>query len=171
MRLLVPAEAPPGLAESAAAGLPAPFVAGEHVPGFSLEAFRDHVRAQVDAAAALDAVPEPEVGWTNLLLTPADLFVPALTYVFGLSHLGGRRGVLSSFRLRPAPGEEALGITLLRRLTVVMTHELGHGAGLVHCRRADCPMNRSLWVESVDMKGTEFCADCRAELGRLLASE
>ncbi len=146
------------------AGLPPPFVRGEHAKGIDLRAYRDRVRSQVDAAAALDAVPAPAPGWTNLVLTPADLFVPALTYVFGLSHLGGHRGVLSWARLKPSAEEAALGVTLLRRLTVVMAHELGHGAGLAHCSLASCPMSRSLWVEAVDLKGSEFCADCAAAL-------
>lgn len=167
VRLLVPPEAPPGLLEGAAGALPAPFTAAEVRQGMPLDPFLDHHRAQVDAARALEAMPQPERGWTALLLTAADLFVPALTYVFGLSHLGGRRGLLSWARLKPEASEAALGVTLSRRLTVEMTHELGHSVGLVHCARADCPMHRSLWPEAVDMKGIAFCDECRAELRKL----
>ena len=121
----------------------------------------------MDAVAALEAIPAPEPGWTNLVLTPADLFVSALTYVFGLSHLGGRRCILSWARLKPESDETAYGVTLVRRLTVEMTHELGHSVGLVHCLRASCAMHRSLWPEAVDLKGAAFCDDCRAELRKL----
>lgn len=128
------------------------------------------MRAQVDAVAALESIATPEPGWTNLVLTSSDLFVAAITYVFGLSHLGGRRSVLSWARLKIEPGEPSPEATLERRLAVEMTHELGHSVGLVHCRRADCPMHRSLWPEAVDLKGTLFCHECRAQL-RHLATE
>jgi archaemetzincin len=142
---------------------------GESLPGPGLERFRDRMRAQVDAVAALDTVATPEPGWANLALTPADLFVTAITYVFGLSHLGGRRCVLSWARLKLEPGEPSPEATLVRRLAVEMTHELGHSVGLVHCPRADCPMHRSLWPEAVDLKGTLFCEECRSHLKRLAA--
>ena len=167
VRLLLAAESPPGLCESAAGALPPPFVVGEAVAGPDLERFRDRVRTQVDALAALESIPLAEPGWTNVVLTPADLFVSALTHVFGLSHLGGRRSVLSWARLKPEADEAVAGITLVRRLSVEMTHELGHSLGLVHCQRADCPMHRSLWPEAIDLKGTAFCDACREELRRL----
>jgi archaemetzincin len=171
VRLLVAAEAPPGLADEAVIGIAEPFTPGEALDAPDLERFRDRVRSQVDAVAALDAVPAPEPGVTNLLLTGADLFVPALTYVFGLSHLGGRRSVLSWARLKPEADQVSRGVTLARRLAIEMTHELGHSAGLVHCARAECPMHRSLWPEAVDMKETAFCDECRSALRGLAAAQ
>ena len=165
VRLLHTADVPPGTVRSAFSGLAPPLAAGD-AAAFrgSLSRFYDRSRAQYDAASVLDAVPEPEAGWMNLLLVGVDLFVPALTYVFGLSHLGGRRGVLSLARLKPPEESHAAEAVLLRRLDVEVAHELGHAAGLVHCVVNDCAMHRSLWPESVDLKYPAFCASCRALL-------
>ncbi len=162
VRLLHTADVPPGLVRSAFSGLAPPLVPGEAVPFREpLARAYDRGRAQHDAATVLEAVPEPEAGWMNLLLVGVDLFVPALTYVFGLSHLGGRRGVLSLARLRPPEETAASEEVLARRLNVEVAHELGHAAGLVHCVVNECAMHRSLWPESVDLKNPEFCASCR----------
>lgn len=162
-RLLHTADVSPGHVRSAFSGLAPPLEPGEAAPfGAPLASCYDHVRSQFDAVSVLELVPEPEPGWLNLLLVGADLFVPALTYVFGLSHLAGRRGVLSLARLKP-PEENAYSEELLvRRLRVEVAHELGHAAGLVHCVVNECAMHRSLWPESIDLKNPEYCASCRA---------
>ena len=165
VRLLHTADVPPGHVRSAFSGLAPPLLAGESAAfRGSLSRYYDRPRAQYDATSVLDAVPEPEEGWMNLLLVGVDLFVPALTSVFGLSHLGGRRGVLSLARLKPPEESFSSEEVLLRRLHVEVAHELGHAAGLVHCVVNDCAMHRSLWPESVDLKNPAFCASCRALL-------
>ena len=167
VRLLHTRDVPPGHVRSAFSGLAPPLVAAESAffRG-SLSSAYDRARAQYDAATVLEAVPDPGPGWLNLLLVDFDLFVPALTYVFGLSHLGGRRGVLSTARLKPPEESSVSEAVLLRRLDVEVAHELGHAAGLVHCVVNDCAMHRSLWPESVDLKNPAFCASCRALLPR-----
>ncbi len=102
VRLLGLGEVPPRLAEAVLAGLPRPFAGGEIGRlSVSIERCYDRTRAQVDAACLIEQVPDPEPGWSVLGLTGVDLFMPALTYVFGISHLGGRRGIVSWFRLHP----------------------------------------------------------------------
>lgn len=165
VRLLHTADVQPGTVRSAFSGLAPPLSPGESIPfRGSLSSCYDRVRSQFDAASALELVPEPEAGWLNLLLVGVDLFVPALTYVFGLSHLAGRRGVLSLARLKPPEENATTEEVLHRRLRVEVAHELGHAAGLVHCVVNDCAMHRSLWPESVDLKNPDFCASCRVLL-------
>ncbi len=165
VRLLALGDVPPRLSEAVLAGLPRPYAGGEVGRlDVSLESCYDHQRAQVDAACLIEQVPEPAPGWLVMGLTGVDLFMPALTYVFGISHLGGRRGIVSWFRLRlerESPDNPAL---FVRRITTEVVHELGHGAGLVHCVVPDCPMHRSLWPEAVDLKRPEYCPACLATL-------
>jgi len=152
---------PPKLAATLLERLPPPFaggeVAGERLPtGFAY----DRTRAQFDAVRLLAEIPPAEPGWLHLAVTGADLFLPALTYVFGVSALGLGRSVVSVFRLQPefdGPDAERL---LHRRLLVEAVHELGHSMGLVHCPVSDCAMRRSAWVEAVDLKQPAYCAAC-----------
>jgi archaemetzincin len=165
IRLLALGDVPPRLAEAVLASLPRPYSGGELARlDASFDRCYDRQRAQVDAACLIEQVPDPEPGWLALGLTGVDLFMPALTYVFGISHLGGRRGIVSWFRLRPeeeGPGAPAL---FARRITTEVVHELGHSLGLVHCVVQECAMHRSLWAETVDLKRPEYCPACLATL-------
>jgi len=168
VRLLGLGELPPKLAEAVLAGLPRPFAGGETgLLPVSTERCYDRTRAQVDASCLIEQIPDPEPGWSALGLTGVDLFMPALTYVFGISHLGGRRGIVSWFRLHPEEETADTQAHLTRRITTEVVHELGHGLGLVHCVVPDCAMHRSLWPEGVDLKRPEYCPACLATLASL----
>ena len=168
VRLLGLGELPPKLAEAVLAGLPRPFAGGEIGRlSVSIERCYDRTRAQVDASCLIEQIPDPEPGWSALGLTGVDLFMPALTYVFGISHLGGRRGIVSWFRLHPEEETADTQAHLTRRITTEVVHELGHGLGLVHCVVPDCAMHRSLWPEGVDLKRPEYCPACLATLAAL----
>ena len=87
-------------------------------------------------------------------VTPCDLYVPVLTFVFGEAQLDGNCAVVSTARL----GEEFYGLPpreeLLReRLVKEAAHELGHTFGLRHCRDWRCVMTSSHAVERLDVKG------------------
>ncbi|HQT95151.1 MAG: hypothetical protein B7Z61_05165 [Acidobacteria bacterium 37-71-11] len=168
VRLLGLGEVPPKLAEAVLAGLPRSFAGGEigRLP-VALENCYDRTRAQVDASCLIERIPDPEPGWSALGLTGVDLFMPALTYVFGISHLGGRRGIVSWFRLRAEEETAEAQARFTRRITTEVVHELGHGMGLVHCVVPDCAMHRSLWPEGVDLKRPEYCPACLATLASL----
>ncbi|MFI5142457.1 MAG: hypothetical protein ACHQQS_13900 [Thermoanaerobaculales bacterium] len=169
VRLLALGEVPPHLLEAVLAALPHPFAGGEpaQLP-VALDRCYDRARAQVDAACLIEQVPDPPPGWLAMGLTGVDLFMPALTYVFGISHLAGRRGIVSWFRLRPENTGEDAAALLLRRLVTEVVHELGHTVGLVHCPVPDCAMHRSLWPEGVDLKRPEYCPACLASLSAFL---
>jgi archaemetzincin len=165
IRLLALGDVPPRLAEAVLAGLPRPYTGGEVARlEIALDRCYDRTRAQVDAACLIEQIPEPEPGWLLLGLTGVDLFMPALTYVFGISHLGGHRGIVSWFRLHPEETGPNAQTILIRRITTEVVHELGHSVGLVHCVVPECAMHRSLWPEGVDLKHPEYCPACLATL-------
>lgn len=97
----------------------------------------------------------------RLGLTEVDLCVPILTFVFGEAALKGRAAVVSLHRLRQSfyglPPDPDM---LLRRLEKEILHELGHTAGLIHCRDYSCAMAFSNSVGQVDLKEPKFCAAC-----------
>jgi archaemetzincin len=98
-------------------------------------------------------------------ITPCDLFVPVLTFVFGEAQLGGRSAVVSMHRLREEfyglqPRSELLGQRLLKEAV----HELGHTFGLRHCPDWRCAMASTHAVERIDLKEAAFCQECRARL-------
>jgi archaemetzincin len=95
-------------------------------------------------------------------VTRLDLFVPILTFVFGEAELGGRCALVSLQRLDERyyglPAREEL---LRDRLVKEAVHELGHTFGLRHCEDWRCVMTSSHAVDRLDVKGQDFCRECR----------
>ncbi|HLP72391.1 MAG TPA: archaemetzincin family Zn-dependent metalloprotease [Bacteroidales bacterium] len=101
----------------------------------------------------------------------ADLYIPILTYVFGLAWLRGRTGIVSAYRLN----NEIYGISpdiglVPARFSKEIIHELGHTLGLVHCTDPSCVMRSSTYLEDLDQKSMAFCESCR-EAVRLFLQE
>lgn len=98
-------------------------------------------------------------------VTPHDLFIQILTYVFGEAALGGRVAVVSYHRfhneLYGLPPDRPL---VLERARKVAIHEVGHSLGLIHCSMQSCVMHAASYVEDLDLKGAEFCPLCRSSL-------
>ena len=159
---ILPPPLEPELVALLLGSLPPPLEAGApSMLEVDVERLRDPIRNQVDAALLLDQLPAPGPRELLLALTGRDLFLSALTYVFGVSRLGERRGLLSWFRLeaeRPLFG---------RRLVIEATHELGHALGLVHCPVGDCAMHRTLWPEGIELKRPAYCPTCLESARRL----
>jgi archaemetzincin len=132
-------------------------------PSFDPEAAFDLARGQYNSRVMLKLLLEdPVVEAPKVIgVTSVDLFAPVLSYVFGEAQLDGRVAVVSYHRLRPEayglPVDEAL---VRRRLETEAVHELGHTFGLLHCRTSACVMHASTYVEEIDLKTPEFCADC-----------
>jgi archaemetzincin len=101
----------------------------------------------------------------TIAVVEVDLFIPVLTFVFGEAQLEGGAAVISTARLLqqfyglPPDDEQTLC-----RLEKEIVHELGHTFGLFHCRHFECVMRSSTYVEEIDLKSAELCADCRALL-------
>ena len=96
-----------------------------------------------------------------LVITDVDIFVPALTFIFGEAQLNGKHSILSVCRLHE---EFYSGVSnenlLLTRTIKEALHELGHNYGLRHCIDWDCVMHSSNGIEEVDIKGNTFCKKC-----------
>lgn len=128
----------------------------------------DPVRRQWNAATILSAVSslEPERAASRIVgVADLDLFIPILTFVFGLAHLGARAALVSLHRLRPEfyglPADPDL---LLNRLEKEALHELGHTGGLRHCPDYFCVMHYSNTVDEVDLKAGRYCPRCAGRL-------
>jgi archaemetzincin len=137
--------------------------------GFTPRDDRDKIagRDQWDADKLLAWVEERCADDRSVVvaLTELDLAVPIFTFVFGRARHGGRAAVVSLARLRPTfHGEPHDASVLIRRAVAEILHELGHVAGLGHCRDASCLMHFSSTVETIDVRGGSFCPLCAAAL-------
>jgi len=98
-----------------------------------------------------------------LILTEMDLFIPVLTHIYGEAELIGRYSIVSVCRLyEEFYTSESNPPLLLERSYKVIIHELGHNAGLKHCKNWRCVMHSSSGIEELDIKGNLFCADCHS---------
>lgn len=96
-----------------------------------------------------------------VLLTDVDIFVPALTFIFGEAQLNGKHSILSVCRLyEEFYSNNSDKKLLLERTIKEVLHELGHCYGLRHCLDWDCVMHSSPGIEEVDIKGISYCRNC-----------
>jgi archaemetzincin len=103
--------------------------------------------------------------WRLIGIAAVDLYIPILKYVFGEAQIGGPCAVVSTFRL----GQEFYGLqrddhVLKQRLLKECVHELGHTLELRHCQEYDCVMASSHAVEWIDLRRSEFCQGCNAQV-------
>ena len=103
-----------------------------------------------------------------IAVVDVDLFIPVLTFVFGEAQFDGRAAIVSMHRLsNEFYGMPADHLRLLDRLEKEIVHELGHTAGLAHCRQFECVMRSSTYVEEIDLKTGLLCPGCRNQLAAL----
>lgn len=127
-------------------------------------------RRQVDADRLLGILEERQGDDGGLLvgLLRLDLGTTLFKFVFGRARVGGRAILASTARLAQEPyglpGNEEI---VARRLVTEVLHELGHAAGLIHCEDYSCLMRFAADVETIDIRGTDACERCRAEVDDL----
>lgn len=132
-----------------------------------LDEFYDSTRRQYNGSMLLKMVDV--LSFPNSLkilgLFNVDLYISILTFIFGQAFLGGRSGIVSTFRLN----NERYGIgadkqLLIERFKKEVIHELGHTFGLIHCHNPVCVMRSSTYVEDIDQKKQHFCITCLKDL-------
>jgi archaemetzincin len=134
----------------------------------------DRKRGQYSSTKILRWIVTTLASGSNKVLgiTDVDLFIPVLTYVFGEAQVRGAAAVVSLARLRVTYNQRPAPPPLMEaRLLKECLHELGHTFGLVHCSDSACLMSRSNSVLDVDLKGAQFCRDCRQRLWGLMDEE
>lgn len=122
-------------------------------------------RNQYNAVAILKIIAaEPKGAPLKLAITPVDLCIPILTYVYGESQLGGKAAVVSINRLAHLQSREQT----YKRMAKISIHEVGHIFGLEHCWEPDCLMRFSKQLDQLDQLPLHFCSACEYEMARQL---
>jgi archaemetzincin len=137
-----------------------------HLAPWDVGARRLNGREQFDAdvlLASLEADAAP--GIVRVGLSALDFGLALFTFVFGRARRNGHSAIVSLARLSPEryglPPDATLAAS---RAVAEVLHELGHVAGLAHCTDLRCIMYFATNVETIDLRGTGFCAACAAAL-------
>ena len=143
--------------------LPCELLPAEPDPAFAFNVTRQQYSStEILATVARRCLPDGE---RLLAVTPVDLYIPILTFVFGEAQLHGNAAVVSYYRLRQEfyglPADETI---LQQRLVKESVHELGHTLRLTHCEDYRCAMAASHAVEWIDLKRSRFCGVCSANV-------
>jgi archaemetzincin len=139
----------------------------------ALDAAWDARRLQFQSVLFMRALAAmPSNGAVRVLgITACDLFIPALTFVFGQAQLDGVLSLVSVARLRQGfyglPEDPELFRVRTRK---EVAHELGHTLGLTHCSNRECAMSLSTTIYQVDAKHDRFCEACRHQIDRRLGA-
>lgn len=164
LRLVAIGDPDGGVVESVVEPLSRALTVGCVVDGVTLDPFPAYhpERDQYHSSELIRALVPLDDGTSHTLgITPVDLYIPILTYVFGEAQVGGRLAIVSYHRLRQAFYGLAPDPELLReRLVKECLHEIGHTFGLHHCGDYECIMASAYSVERIDIRLAKYCSDC-----------
>jgi archaemetzincin len=83
--------------------------------------------------------------------------------IFGMANQYGPVCIVSTFRLGKGKVDDGLFVQRLRK---VVTHEVGHLLGLLHCSTPRCVMQDAMGqIATFDQSSGELCHKCRRALG------
>jgi len=124
----------------------------------------DASRSQYSSGILLAEILSQISSTTNekyIVVVDVDLYIPVLTFIFGEAQFRGPAAIVSTHRLSNLfygiPNDKG---KLVIRLAKEVVHELGHTFGLYHCHQFECVMRSSTYVEEIDLKRVEMCAQC-----------
>jgi len=130
-------------------------------PAEAYDSFRDQYHS-TRILVALDELIQSTHVELMLGVTPLDLYVPSMNFVFGEARCPGRVAVISTARLKPIHPND---LNLLgNRVAKEAVHEIGHMLGLKHCPDSLCVMHFSERLSDTDRKQEDFCAECNHNL-------
>ncbi|MBL9133402.1 MAG: hypothetical protein JNG86_19480 [Verrucomicrobiaceae bacterium] len=112
---------------------------------------------------------KPADAYALIAVTMEDLYPQeSWNFVFGQALLQGGAGVFSFARYDPAFYGEARDAEtralILRRSCKVLSHEMGHMFGLLHCVFYECIMNGSNHLDETDSRPMHLCPVCLRKL-------
>ena len=127
----------------------------------------NHLRMQYNSTIILYSLPIPSRCDVVLAVLDADIYAEGLNFVFGEAELGGRRAIISLFRLKWGVTEAKEAEEKLKeRALKEAVHEIGHVLGLSHCPNRMCVMHFSNSLLDTDIKSWRFCEKCLRKLAR-----
>jgi len=126
----------------------------------------DQQRNQFHSTTILEklSAAAPAYAVKVLAITSVDLFIPILTHVYGEAQLGGKAGVISTYRLDEELSSLSGKQTLPVRAGKEAVHEMGHTFSLRHCKDNTCIMHYCRTIKDVDRKSEQLCRYCSVML-------
>ncbi len=111
----------------------------------------------------------PQDAYAIIAFTMVDLYPDeSWNFVFGLANLRQSVGVFSFARY----GESGVSRSLfMERALKIMTHEIGHMYGMMHCTYYHCLMNGSNTLDETDRAPMHLCPVCLRKLHEATAPD